>query len=151
MQMFCRRQAFARNRNTVFQLRFAVFVVSVYEHLKHSLQGIKTSVKATATARKSGDVMPKVCVDAFNNVRITLVTDITNVSARENNIKVGQITIRAIIFRIYGIIYDALQSERTFIELNIKTDDLPRFAANHRHNIGVFTGFSPCFFVYEPK
>ena len=94
--------------------------------------------------------MPKVGVYAFHNVRITLITDVADMSAGENDIKVAQIAVRTIIFCISNAVYNSLQSQRISVELDVETYDLTRFAAYHRHNICVFAGLSLGFFAYEP-
>ena len=96
------------NRNTVFQFCFTIFVISVNEHLKYRPQGIKASVEAPVTACKPANIVPKIGVYAFRDMCISFVMDITDVFAWENNIKIAYITVRAIVLRIFSIVYDAL-------------------------------------------
>ena len=94
--------------------------------------------------------MPKVGIYAFHNMRVALIPDIADMSAGEYNVKVAKIAVRTIIFRISGAVHDSLQSERASVELDVKAYDLTGFAAYHRHNVSIFTGFCIAFFACEP-
>ena len=94
--------------------------------------------------------MPKIGIYALHSVRIAFITDIANMLAWKNNIKITHVTVCEIILGIRRVIHQALQSERAFVKLDVETYDLPWFTAYHRHHIDVFTCFGLGFLIDKP-
>jgi len=129
------------SRNSAFEFCFAEFVVCVCKNRNNSVKRFDFSVKTTAAPSESGNVMPQVSIDTFDCKSIIFVVYIPNVASRINDVYITQITVCAVFLYPRRRIDHCLDSLRRFIRGNIKTDDLSRFTADHRHYIRVFTGF----------
>jgi len=123
-----------------FHLCFAEFVVSVNKNLNDRLQCFQLAAETAASTCQNGNVVTQIGVDAFDIMRVAFVPYVTNVASGVYYIKIAHITVRAILFCPRRAINDGLDMNRVLVELRLKSNDLPWFAADYRHQIDVFTG-----------
>lgn len=80
----------------IFLFSVAEFVVGVYEDGKYGLQGFESAEETTASASQSGNIVPQVGINTFNDICITFIVNIACVFTGENHSEVFLKSVSAI-------------------------------------------------------
>lgn len=93
--------------------------------------------------------MTQIGIDALGIMGIALITYIADMFSPKNCIAICNIAIRTIEFCRRRVIHNCLYSPRRLVMSRLKAYNLPRFAADHSDDIGVFPRFCASLFADE--
>jgi len=119
------------------------FVVSVYKNGQYRLQRFQLPEKTPAPSAQPSDIMPQISIRAFYRVRIAFIPNVAAVLPYKIHIKVYRAPIGKIVFSIGSRIDYVLNALRFNGTACLKTYDLARESAHHRHDIQVYPLFLP--------
>ena len=117
-------------------------IICFNKRIHNSLKSSQGSIKTPTSALQTGQKTPQVRIDTFDMMRICFIAGISNIFCSVIvHIRVPEIPVRAIFFRLWSFINHLLDPPGALVLCHSKSLYLPGFAANHRHQVHIFSRF----------